>query len=708
MTAEQPYSHSLSFSEPSLDCTPVAPQLDAQPAALFRGRLSADGRECRIDWQNAAAAALLGAVEGESLQRWLERVHPADRERLRLGLLRLRREGWLQCDYRLRTDAGPCWIRDQRRLLASEGDGSALMIGSWSDVSDRYRLEGQLQERGRLLQQLMAIQSEGVCVIDLQGRLREINPAGLALLDTDRPVELLGRSPLEFVTEQSRPRLLVSARRVLAGHEARLRIGLCTAGGRVRRVEVRAAPLLDGEGRVASILAVVRDVSKVRAVESRAKYLAHYDTLTGLPNRALFRDRLLQAMAQARRTESLIAVMFLDIDRFKDVNDTLGHAVGDRLLQETASRIASCLRETDVVARFGGDEFGLIQTNLTRVDSAADLAGRIVHAVSQPLRIDGHEIHTGVSIGITLYPFEEQEADDLLRNADMAMYMAKREGRNRYQFYLAELNRIILRRTVIERELRAALEREQMELHYQPQICLQSGRVIGVEALLRWEHPELGKVSPQEFIPVAESSGMIMRIGEWVMARACRQARAWQESGLPPLRVAINLSAVQFRHRGLLDSITRVLEETGADPAMLEVELTESLIMKDVHAAIDVLRHLHDLGVQIAVDDFGTGYSSLSYLTRFPIQKIKLDQSFVRDVGSKDGAAIARTVIMLGHTLGMRVMAEGVENQQQLDFLRLHDCHEAQGYYFSRPMPAAELETLLLEGREGLRALALE
>jgi EAL domain-containing protein (putative c-di-GMP-specific phosphodiesterase class I) len=309
---------------------------------------------------------------------------------------------------------------------------------------------------------------------------------------------------------------------------------------------------------------------------------------------------------------------------------------------------------------------------------------------------------------VTIYPFDDHNAEDILKNADMAMYKAKREGRGRYQFYIAELNKIIQQRTAIERDLRTALAKDQLRLHYQPQLDLSTGQVVGVEALLRWQHPERGDISPVEFIPVAESTGLIMPIGEWVLRTACQQARAWQDAGLPPVRVAINLSAVQFRHKNLHETITQALSDSRLDPCWLEVELTESLIMKDVRTTIETLQNLHELGVQISIDDFGTGYSSLSYLTRFPINKIKLDKSFVRDVDKKDGAAIAHTVITLGHSLNMKVMAEGVETLEQLRFLRKHACNEVQGYYFGRPMPASAIERMLASSLEELKARALD
>lgn len=639
---------------------------------------------------------------------WTEHLHPDDRDRVLATFDQLPRRGELQCEYRFFCPAtnGYRWLRDHRRLHA-DGPGGGETVGSWLDVTELHGLQARLHEREQLLRKIIETEPECVKLLDLEGHILEINPAGLALLQSDDPANVIGQSVERFIAAEHQARLRAATLRVLAGEPVILEMEIVGLQGRRRRVEQHAAPLYGRDGHVRSILAVVRDISERANAESQVHYLAHYDPLTGLPNRALFRDRLLQAMAQAKRSDTLIAVMFVDIDDFKDVNDTLGHAVGDQLLKEIAQRIRSCMREYDTVARFGGDEFGIIQTGVQTVDVAADLAERLLILLGEPFHIEGHEIHSGASIGMTIYPFDDAQADGLLKNADMAMYKAKREGRNRFQFYVAELNDIIQRRATLERDLRTALQEQQFRLHYQPQLDLATGRVVGVEALLRWRHPDRGEISPAEFIPVAESSGLIMPIGDWVLRTACREARAWQDAGLPPVRVAINLSAVQFRHRNLLDTITAALTESGLEPCWLEVELTESLIMRDVHTTIDTLRHLHALGVQIAVDDFGTGYSSLSYLTRFPVSKIKLDQSFVRDVDKRDGAAIARTVIALGHSLNMKVMAEGVETEYQLRFLREHVCNEAQGYYFSRPMPAGAIQRLLRGALPALEARVL-
>ncbi len=696
----------------------MSEQLDklftASPAVHYILHANAsNANQCgRLHWISDNVNSIIGCPTSVALTLdwWASRIHPDDLDRVITTFNKLPLRAEMHCEYRFlfHHQSGYRWIRDQRRLNGDVCNNSYEALGSWLDITDMHSAQTRLHEREQLLRKIIETEPECVKLVDVDGNILEINPAGLAMLQSLDPSEVIGQSIVDFVGPEFKSRLQVVMRRVISGEPAMLEMEVIGIKGRTRRVESHAAPLYGPDGRVSSLLMVTRDISDRADAESQVHYLAHYDLLTGLPNRALFRDRLLQAMAQAKRTSTLAAVMFLDIDHFKDINDSLGHAIGDQLLKEIAQRIRACVRETDTVARFGGDEFGLIQTNLNTVEGAADLADRVIASIGNTFIIEGHEIHTAASIGVTIYPFDDHNAEDILKNADMAMYKAKREGRGRYQFYIAELNKIIQQRTAIERDLRTALQKDQLRLHYQPQLDLITGQVVGVEALLRWQHPERGDISPVEFIPVAESTGLIMPIGEWVLRTACQQARAWQDAGLQPVRVAINLSAVQFRHKNLHETITQALTDSRLDPRWLEVELTESLIMKDVRTTIETLQNLHELGVQISIDDFGTGYSSLSYLTRFPINKIKLDKSFVRDVDKKDGAAIAHTVITLGHSLNMKVMAEGVETVEQLRFLREHGCNEVQGYYFGRPMPASAIERMLTGSLDELKNRALD
>lgn len=707
----------MSYVPAKSDTTHLYEQLDqllvASPAVHFIQRTVPpySAGATRIDWISSNVTSVMGCPLAVALAPdwWTSRIHPDDLERVLTVFGQLPRRVEVHCEYRFEFhhQSGYRWIRDQRHLKDEAGAHGFEAQGSWLDVTELHSAQTRLHEREQLLRKIIETEPECVTLVDVEGHILEINPAGLTMLQTTDPGEIIDRPIVDFAAPEYKSRLQAVLRRVISGEPAMLEMEVIGAKGRKRRVESHAAPLYGPDGRVSSLLIVTRDISERADAESQVHYLAHYDLLTGLPNRALFRDRLLQAMAQAKRTSTLVAVMFVDIDHFKDINDSLGHAIGDQLLKEISQRIRACVRETDTVARFGGDEFGVIQTNLNTVEGAADLAERLIAEVGKPFHLDGHEIHSGASVGVTIYPFDDHNAEDILKNADMAMYKAKREGRGRYQFYIAELNKIIQQRTAIERDLRNALQKNQLKLHYQPQLDLVTGQVVGVEALLRWQHPERGDISPVEFIPVAESTGLIMPIGEWVMRTACQQARAWQDAGLQPVRVAINLSAVQFRHKNLHETITQALFDSHLDPRWLEIELTESLIMKDVRTTIETLQHLHELGVQISIDDFGTGYSSLSYLTRFPISKIKLDKSFVRDVDKKDGAAIAHTVITLGHSLNMKVMAEGVETVEQLRFLREHGCNEVQGYYFGRPMPPGAIERLLRSSLQELKERVL-
>ncbi len=428
-------------------------------------------------------------------------------------------------------------------------------------------------------------------------------------------------------------------------------------------------------------------------------YLAHHDGLTGLPNRQLFIDRLGQAIARAEGTDHIVAVLFVDLDRFKMVNDTLGHPTGDALLKSVADRIRGVVRKEDTVARVGGDEFNVVLTGLGEPEHAASVAQRIVDELSRVHVIEGHEVYGTCSIGISIYPADGADVDALIKTADAALYHAK-DQRNNCVFFTAAMEAGPRLRPGLDAALRKALERDEFLLHYQPRVDLRTGQVNGMEALIRWKHPDMGFVSPMEFIPLAEETGLIVALGEWVMRTACAQTRAWQAAGLPALRVAVNLSARQVHRKNFVGTVAQVLEETGLDPGCLELELTESMIMQNTDAVRFSLLALSEVGVRISVDDFGTGYSSLSYLKRFPIHTLKIDKSFVRDVTiDGDDAAIVTAIIAMAHRLRLRVVAEGVENEGQLDFLRRYSCDEMQGYLFSRPVAAAEFADILASGR---------
>lgn len=428
----------------------------------------------------------------------------------------------------------------------------------------------------------------------------------------------------------------------------------------------------------------------------RMAYLAQHDYLTRLPNRVLLNDRIAQAISLAERSGNAIALMFLDLDHFKFINDSLGHAAGDQLLQAVARRLSACVRSSDTVSRNGGDEFVVLLAEGRDMQDASVTAQKIIASLSAPYAIDQHELRMTCSIGISVYPADADSAQVLLKNADTAMYHAKDVGRNNYQFFQHAMNVRAVERQVIESSLWQALERQEFILHYQPTFDLRSGAITGAEALLRWRHPQWGITLPARFVPVAEECGLIVPLGRWVLHEACRQALRWQEQGLRLGTIAVNISALEFRHADFVIGVQAILEETGLPPACLQLEITESVLMGDADASVEVLRQLKDIGVQLAVDDFGTGYSSLSYLLKFPIDVLKIDQSFVHAIGTGNGnGVIVSAVIAMGSSLGFRVVAEGVENQAQLDFLRQRQCHVGQGHLFSRSLAGRQFAALL-------------
>jgi diguanylate cyclase (GGDEF)-like protein/PAS domain S-box-containing protein len=447
----------------------------------------------------------------------------------------------------------------------------------------------------------------------------------------------------------------------------------------------------DDAGQVTRMSGITMDIDERKHAEERVQYLAYYDALTGLPNRTLLQDRLTKALASARRRKDKVALLFLDLDRFKDINDSLGHSVGDLLLKEVAARLKRWAREQDTVARLGGDEFLIVLTSVKDIPGAAAAGERLMDAMTAEFVVQGHPLMVNCSLGISIFPEHGTNDETLIRNADAAMYSAKDYGRNNFQFFTQDMNAELVERLTLESSLRLALEKKELFLVYQPQMEIATGRITGLEALLRWQHPELGLVPPDQFIRIAENSGLIVPIGEWVLRTACSQARKWQDEGLPAVPVAVNVSAVQFRQEGFRKMIDRVLRETGLAPQYLELELTESLLLSNADMTLSVLRGLKAMGLKLAIDDFGTGYSSFSYLKHFPVSKLKIDRSFVRDVAvNPDDAAITTAIISMAKSLSLKVIAEGVEDEAQLIFLRAHQCDEIQGYYFSKPLAPEE------------------
>jgi diguanylate cyclase (GGDEF)-like protein/PAS domain S-box-containing protein len=464
-------------------------------------------------------------------------------------------------------------------------------------------------------------------------------------------------------------------------------------------IEDSAAPIHDRYGQVTGAVIVFHDVSAARAMTLSMSHLAQHDSLTDLPNRALLNDRLTEALSLAHRYHRQLAVLYLDVDRFKHINDSLGHMIGDRLLQSIAQRLLGCVRESDTVSRQGGDEFVILLSEVAHARDATVCADKILDALRAPHKIDQHEVHVTTSIGIVTYPDDGLDADALMEHADFAMYHAKENGRDNRQFFKRDMNIRALERQSLENGLRHALQREEFSLHYQPKLNLQTGAIVGVEVLIRWIHPEFGPVSPADFIPIAEESGLIVPIGRWVLAEACHQAQAWQDIGLTPIRIGINISAVELRIGDFVGFISHLITTTGLDPRFLELELTETFLTQDSTSTSAVLHALKAIGLNLALDDFGTGYSSLNHLKRFPIDTLKIDRSFVHGITTNpDDAGIVAAVISMGRHLHMRVVAEGVETSEQLAFLQYHECPFGQGYYFSRPVVARECTQLLRRG----------
>ncbi len=468
------------------------------------------------------------------------------------------------------------------------------------------------------------------------------------------------------------------------------------ADGKVTFVSHSGKPMFSENGTFRGYRGIARDITARVLADEKLARMAHYDSLTGLPNRTLLQARLMRAIARADRGQTLLAVFFLDLDQFKEINDSLGHVVGDAVLKEIALRLESCLRATDTVARLGGDEFTLLLEDVNTLEEVTRVADKVLAAISERFEVAGHELHLSTSIGVTVYPHDHHDADTLLRNADLAMYQAKQEGRNNVQFFAQDMSVRTDKRVDLLGRLRGAIGRKELQLHYQPQVDVRNGGILGVEALLRWNDPERGLIPPGHFIPLAEDTGLIVAIGEWVLREACRQAKDWRDAGLGSLSMAVNLSPRQFRQKNLVPMIAAILADTGLPAECLELEITESTMMQRSEEAVVSLRALHALGVQISLDDFGTGYSSLAYLHRFPVHTLKVDQSFVRDIKSdRDDAAIVSTVITLARQMGIKALAEGVETDAQLSFLRARGCDSFQGFLFCRPQPPQDIEALL-------------
>ncbi|MEW8052959.1 MAG: EAL domain-containing protein [Candidatus Thiodiazotropha sp.] len=607
------------------------------------------------------------------------------------------------------------WL-ETHAVPITDADGKVVQhLGLTHDVTDRLRMEQQVMEEREFLQRVIDNIGDSVMVIDRELRIQLMNQSvksHLKEFEVD-PAKMIHYFDLPFVSAPSGGSMIQDCpvHRVLqVGKQATAILVRPQSKdpASISKVEVVASPLLNPDGSLRAVIEVARDITEhldlleeVRQQKDNLQHIAHHDPLTNLPNRSLFLSRLKQAISKAKRTGMQMAVLFVDLDRFKEINDSLGHAFGDRVLKVVAERFAQSVREDDTIARLGGDEFTFILEGLSKPQNAAKMAQQIIRSLELPIEVDHHQLFITMSIGISVYPQDGKSAETMLRNADAAMYKAKDEGKNTFQYYTEDMTEQAFERIFLEASLRRALAQNELVVCYQPQVGTQTGKIIGVEALVRWQHPEMGTVLPSRFIPLAEDTGLIIPLGEHVMRIACKQMVEWDRQAIRPGRLAINLSVKQVSSKELLISLEKILAETGCRPEWLEFEVTEGFLMRDPEKSVSILQQVRELGIELAIDDFGTGYSSLTYLKRFPLTRLKIDQSFIRDVPhDQEDIAITRAIIALGNSLNLQVLAEGVESEEQKAFLVSEGCGEAQGYYFCHPLTVDRMTDLLLTSRQ--------
>ncbi|MGC2456841.1 MAG: EAL domain-containing protein [Gallionellaceae bacterium] len=621
-----------------------------------------------------------------NIKSFFDRVHPDDRALVLTAWQAALRDGTSEIEHRILVDGKIKKVQERAEVDFDRNGHAVSASGTVRNITAMRETEARLNLAARVF----ASSGEAIMITDKKGRIVAVNPAFTSMTEYTE-AELLGKNPRVMASglhDKEFFREMWDA--IHATGKWQGEIWDRGKNGRIYPKWTTINLVKDEHGNPTNYISAAIDITERKSIEKNIHFLAYYDVLTGLANRALLHDRLYQVMAAAHRDRQKFSLLFLDIDRFKYINDSLGHAMGDRLLQFVARRLMKCVREGDTVSRIGGDEF-VVLLRETDQSGAVHVAEKILKSLADAYEIEGTQISTYASIGISVYPTHAGDIDTLIRNAEMAMYHAKSEGRNNCQFYTEEMNLRTTHMFAMEKDIRLALERNEFSLRYQPQVDLRNGGICGMEVLLSWQHPEMGCMSPADFIAVAEETGQIMLIGEWVLHAACTQLAAWRKQGMARFPMAVNLSIRQLRQPNLAKRIASMLEQFQLHPGDLELELTEGIMMENSELAMTFMTQMHELGVHLSIDDFGTGFSSLSYLKRLPIDKLKIDQSFVHDIEIDDSdAAIVRSIISLGHRLGLGVIAEGVETLEQLDFLRICGCDQMQGYYFSRPLVADE------------------
>ncbi|MCD6190146.1 MAG: EAL domain-containing protein [Sulfurimonas sp.] len=635
---------------------------------------------------------------------WRQRVHKDDKRNLFSSLRRTKNEKkeYFENTHRLKHKDGHwVWILGRAQLLYNENGTAVRMIGTHADITKEKELQLKYSQQAQMIEQI----HDSVISTDLEGTITSCN-YGTELLLGYKSTELVGKPITTIYLEEDFEILSKNIETVKKDGEHHTTVRLVKKSQEVIDTDLSLSLIKDEKGNVVELVGYSQDITKRKKAEAELlkqkdilDHQAHHDALTGLANRILFNDRLEQSLKKAKRSKSKIAVLFIDLDHFKEINDSLGHAVGDDILKIVTKRLNSTIRNEDSIARLGGDEFVVMVDGLAQGQNASLLAQKILTVLAEPITLEGHILYVSSSIGISLYPDDGASTDDLLKYADAAMYKAKAEGRNNFQFYCSEMTELAFERVVMEASLRAALKNGDFIVYYQPQIDAKKNKLVGMEALVRWKHTTMGMISPAKFIPLAETTGLIIELDQFVMRTAMRQIVQWYKDGLNPGKLALNLAVKQLQQKDFIDTLQNMLRETECKAEWIELEVTEGKIMHNPEDAIVVLNQISDIGIELAIDDFGTGYSSLSYIKKLPIHKLKIDQSFIRDLpDDAEDSAITKAVISLAQNLNLNVIAEGVETVQQRDFLLKNGCNHIQGYFYSKPIDASKIEIILKEG----------